>query len=99
MPRILFHPAARIELLQARKWYDAQRAGLGEDLARTVDAAISRIGKHPDLYPEVEVGVRRAALPRFPYGRFYRVELDTIRILALFHHRRDPSVWRGRADF
>lgn len=96
-PRFVFHPAALIELLEARSWYDTQRAGLGEELAQVVADAIDRIGEHPESFPEVDADVRRVVLPRFPYGLFYRIEPDMIRILAIFHHRRDPLVWHRRA--
>jgi toxin ParE1/3/4 len=93
-PRFVFHPAARAELLEARAWYDGQRAGLGAELAHVIDESIGRIGEHPEAYPEVDPGVRRAVLPRFPYGLFYRIEPDAIRIIAFFHHRRDPRLRR-----
>ena len=97
-PRFVFHAAARAELIEAMVWYDAQRNGLGNQLAQVVDQAIERIAEHPALYPEIEAGVRRAALPHFPYGLFYRIEPTRIRILAVFHHRRDPLVWQRRAS-
>ena len=49
-PRFVFRPAARAELLEARDWYEAQRPGLGSNLAASVAAAITRIGAHPALY-------------------------------------------------
>lgn len=96
-PRFLFHPAARAELIEAHAWYESQRAGLGDELVAIVAATIDRIRNHPELYPVVEQDVRRAVLTRFPYGLFYRAEPDAIRVLAVFHHKRNPVVWRGRA--
>ena len=99
-PRFVFHPAARDELREALDWYDAQRAGLGAELLDIVRAAIDRIGEFPELYPEVIPGLRRAVLSRFPYALFYRrhpTHADTMEILAVFHHRRDPATWHRRA--
>ena len=96
-PRFVFRPAARAELLEARDWYEAKRRGLGSDLAASVDAAITRIGTHPALYPEVWPGLRRAVLLDFPYSVFYRVQPRAIEVVAVFHHRRDPQVWQARA--
>lgn len=64
-PRFVFHPAAHIELLEARSWYEAQRAGLGTELAQVVAEAIGRIDEHPESFPEVDPGIRRVVLPRF----------------------------------
>jgi plasmid stabilization system protein ParE len=96
-PRFLFHPAARAELTEAVAWYEAQRPGLGEDLGQVVAAALARLSAHPALYPEVLAGVRRIVLARFPYSLFYRVRPESIEILAVFHHRRDPVTWHRRA--
>ena len=96
-PRFVFRPASRAELLEARDWYEAQRRGLGSDLAASVDATVTRIGTHPALYPEVRPGLRRAVLLDFPYSVFYRVQPRMIEVVAVFHHRRDPKVWQARA--
>lgn len=97
-PRIVFRPAARTELRDACDWYDGQQAGLGLALAQVVADTLDRIEAHPTLYPRVEGEVRRAVLARFPYGLFYRVGSEAIEVLAVFHHRRDPQVWRERAS-
>ena len=96
-PRFVFRPEARDDLRDARDWYEAQRPGLGLELGAAVDDTLARIGTHPELYPEVVSGIRRAVLHRFPYGLFYRRRSGDIEVLAVFHHRRDPTVWRRRA--
>lgn len=98
--QVVFHPAARDELREAREWYEAQRPGLGDELGAVVGLAIDRIREFPDAYPEVLPTVRRAVLSRFPYSLFYRrrpSNADVVEILAVFHHRRDPATWRRRA--
>jgi len=70
--QVVFHPAARDELREAREWYEAQRPGLGDDLGVVVGLAIDRIREFPDAYPEVLPTIRRAVLSRFPYSLFYR---------------------------
>ena len=96
-PRFLFRPAAVDELLEARDWYDAQRDGLGDELAEVVAHTVDLIAAQPEAFPEVIPGVRRAVISRFPYGIFYRRTPDTLEVLAVFHHRRDPKIWRDRA--
>jgi plasmid stabilization system protein ParE len=96
-PRFLFRPAAVDELREARDWYEAQRAGLGAELGQVVSGSLEHIAAQPAAFPEVVPGVRRAVIDRFPYGIFYRQIPDAIEVLAVFHHRRDPSIWRARA--
>jgi plasmid stabilization system protein ParE len=98
--QVLFHPAARDELREAREWYEAQGVGLGDELGGAIDLAINRIREVPDAYPEVLPTVRRAVLSRFPYSLFYRrrpSNPDAVEILAVFHHRRNPATWHRRA--
>ena len=97
-PRFVFRPAARAEVLEARDWYELQRHGLGREFATAIDVALDRIGMHPELYPEVQPSLRRAVLSDFPYSVFYRTRPRVIEILAVLHHRRDPKVWKARAN-
>ena len=94
--QLSFQPAARADLAEAMIWYEEQRAGLGDELGDVVAEALRRIEAHPEAFPVVESGIRRAVLRRFPFGLFYVVRASDIEILAIFHHRRDPAIWRGR---
>ncbi len=96
-PRILFRPEARLELLDAEAWYEGSVAGLGEDFARIVDAALSAISDRPAAFPIIYKNVRQAVLRRFPYTVLFQVEEDDIVVLACHHQRRDPRRWRARA--
>lgn len=96
-PRFVFRPAAVDELHEARDWYDVQRAGLGDELGEVIAVTLERIAAYPNAFPEIIPGVRRAVIDRFPYGVFYRQIPDAIEILAVFHHRQDPMIWRSRA--
>jgi plasmid stabilization system protein ParE len=35
-------------------------------------------------------------LRRFPYGVFYRVIEGQVVVVACFHAKRHPRIWRGR---
>jgi plasmid stabilization system protein ParE len=96
-PRFVFHPAARADLAEALLWYDHQRTGLGAELGAVVAETIRRISAHPEAFPRVEGSIRRAVLRRFPYSILYVVRPEEIEVLGVFHHRRDPSIWRGRS--
>ncbi|MHB8885976.1 MAG: type II toxin-antitoxin system RelE/ParE family toxin [Methylovirgula sp.] len=59
-------------------------------------AAMRRIGAWPQSAAEVEErpGVRMLPLIPYPYKLFYRVTVDRVEILHLYHaSRREP--WRG----
>ena len=68
--RLLFRPEAQSELLDARVWYEEQRAGLGHLFAAAVETTIAAILEDPSAYPRVYGDTRRALVNRFSYARW-----------------------------
>jgi plasmid stabilization system protein ParE len=93
---IRFTPDADAELAEARQWYAHQRADLDTEFMERIDEALSRIVRNPQLYPIVYRTLRRAVVRRFPFAVFYEVTADEIQVVAVFHSRRDPEVWKSR---
>lgn len=84
------------DLEEAAAWYEAQRAGLGQEFLDEVRRSLRRVAEHPDLYPPMHRGTRRVFTRRFPFGVFYRVEADLIIVVAIMHGSRDPRRWKQR---
>ena len=95
-PRFVFRPRARSQVLAARDWYAEQAVGLELEFARAVEAAIGAVERNPVAFPEVEPGIRRILLRRFPFGLYYAVQEDRIVVHACYHLRREPGGWRSR---
>jgi plasmid stabilization system protein ParE len=93
---VRFHPAARVELREARLWYEERSPLSAVAFAQEVDAAVSRIAEAPMRYPVAEHGTRRVVLDRFPYNVFYRVGVEETVVVAIAHQRRRPGYWSGR---
>ncbi|MGZ8217754.1 type II toxin-antitoxin system RelE/ParE family toxin [Methylomagnum sp.] len=93
---ISFHRTAQAEFNEAATWYEAQRTGLGLEFIAEVDRCITLIAENPHQYAVLYREVRRAIVRRFPYNVFFRIEPRGIRILAVFHARRNPAVWQKR---
>ena len=89
--RILFRPQARTEILEAQAWYESRAAGLGLEFARSVDVAVSSAVRNPEAFPPATGSCRRVLLRRFPFSLVYRIRGDEFLVVAVFHHRRDPS--------
>jgi plasmid stabilization system protein ParE len=96
MKRLHLKAEAEAELIDAAIYYEQQRPGLGFRFEREIDALFERISANPLQFPEVDEGRRRALLRPFPYGVFYTVDQDQVTILAVFHLRRNPDVWKSR---
>ena len=94
---VIFRPEARAEFDEAYDWYEGQRVGLGEAFADQVQVVLDRIAATPGIHAAVFGTVRKAVVVRFPYCVFYREEAWCVRILSVFHTRRDPRIWQSRA--
>ena len=91
--RLKFSTRALREIGEAKEWYEFQNPGLGEEFIAAMELQLKRLEQAPLLYAEVIPNVRRALLPRFPYGLFYAVRGNHIQILAVLHDVRNPNRW------
>jgi plasmid stabilization system protein ParE len=91
--RLRFSPRALRETGEAQEWYEAQTPGLGEEFVAALELQLKRLEQAPLLYAEIIPGVRRALLPRFPFGVFYVVRGELVHVLAVLHDARSPGRW------
>jgi plasmid stabilization system protein ParE len=95
--RVVVRPAAAADIEDAYQWYESQQPGLGEEFLAALGGAHDRIVEHPEAFPILHRNTRRALIPRrFPYGLFYRIDGETIIIVAFMHAKRDPRRWQRR---
>ena len=94
--QITFRRAARAEFIEAAAWYEAQRTNLGVDFIAEIERCIALASEQPQLYAVVEKNIRRVTARRFPFSIYFRAEARRIVVLAVFHGRRDPAIWKGR---
>jgi plasmid stabilization system protein ParE len=95
--KLIIRPEARVDLAEAKIWYDKQRKGLAGEFKLCIEEAMERIRRMPELHAEMDNGVRRCLVRRFPYAIFYKVEEKRIVVIAVMHTSRDPKRWRDRA--
>lgn len=94
--RLIHHPEAEAELLEAVQSYEGKARGLGDRFLQEFDAAIVSIQESPDRWRVVGDDVQRFLLRRFPYGIYYRTQRDELRILVIKHHSRHPDYGKDR---
>jgi len=87
---------ARGDIHHAGRWYEQQMGGLGARFMTELDRVLQRIRETPLQFPEVDEGVRRALLRRFPYGVYFLLDSASVVILAVLHLHRRPRVVRER---
>ncbi len=58
--RVVFTPESDADVAGAYDWYESREPGLGEDFLRSVEACVSGIQRHPEIYPAA-IGVSASA--------------------------------------
>jgi len=87
--RLVIRPRAETDLLEARNWYERQRAGLGAEFLAEIDATIQVLIRDPQRHPVYYRGFYRVLARRFPFKVFCRLEHDRIIVFRILHARRD----------
>ncbi len=95
---ILLTSQAEADLLSAQAWYLSEDERLGQRVSKAIENTLNRIAAFPESYPELELGIRRAATGRFPYMIYYRLdlELQTVIVIGVLHIRRPSQTWKKR---
>jgi plasmid stabilization system protein ParE len=93
---VRFLAPARQELDDAVEWYERQAAGLGKEFLDEMDRVIRRVVAFPLSAMEIEPGLRRGLIARFPYGLIYGQDGDAVVVVAVAHLHRAPRYWAHR---
>lgn len=96
--RVQYSAAAEAELAEALDWYAACGPELAQRFLNEVNEIERAAAEHPRAWPEVEPGVRRVVLRKFPFALLYRSSAEGLQILAVAHQRRRPGHWRRRSS-
>ena len=89
--RLVVANAAEADILHSFLWCEDQVHGLGARFIAEVEATFKRLVDNPELYEEVEPGIRRAIVQKFPWLAFYACDDNAVTILAVLHAAQDPD--------
>lgn len=93
---VALSPEAEREAHEVYNWYWDRNPDAGRRFEADYDAALNRLIEAPEQGPEIERGVRRLLLGRFPYALLYTLETERVLVVAVMHTRRRPGYWRER---
>jgi toxin ParE1/3/4 len=96
--KIRFRREAEAEVIDALSWYRARGLDLAGEFRKSLDSCLKSIQSLPESHPIVHRDIRRALMKRFPYGVFYVKDEALVTVLARFHAKRDPVIWKERAQ-
>lgn len=95
--RIAFSGPAAREAEEAANWY-WERSGdrVRGRLLAEIERARNVLRDQPGIGTPGARGTRKLPLGTFPYTLVYRIDGDTVRVLAFMHQSRRPDYWRHR---
>jgi toxin ParE1/3/4 len=96
--KVIIQPEAEEDLVNAFSWYEDKRSGLGYDFLLHIEAGLNFIEKSPEIHSVGHKGTRMHLVKRFPYKSLYLLENETVRVLAVFHGKRDPDRIKKRIN-
>ena len=93
---LTFTTLAREELVEAKRFYNQQQQGLGDQFRYEAEVASRRILEHPLAWQFEFDPVRRFIFNRFPYKMLYVIREHKIVVIAVAHQHRAPDYWIER---
>jgi toxin ParE1/3/4 len=66
--RVIYHPAAEAEIIEAAQFYARRVSGLEVEFLDAIDQAVAAILEDPKRWQIIEADVRRYLMPRFPFA-------------------------------
>lgn len=95
--RISLSAEAQTEAREATDWYLGEEAFAAADhFADELGHVLTLLSQFPELGQPGPYQTRKLPLHAFPYSLIYRVETETVRVIAIAHQRRRPGYWAGR---
>ena len=77
---------------EAYRWYEEQKAGLGEEFLEELDKYYDKLQSNPKYFGSAKNNFRQLSLKRFPYVIVYEIIKSEVVVFAVFHTRRNPKL-------
>lgn len=98
MTGIRFHQGAAQALREAARYYELQVTGLGVAFIAEVERTVAPILENLAIGATTWQHYRRMLVRRFPFTVIHRPRQDTLFVVAVAHHHRQPNYWEARAQ-
>lgn len=92
--RVRVRRAAARDIRSAKVWYEAQWPGLGHQFLRELRATLATLREAPYRHAEIEPGVRRLVMRRFPYVIYFHIVGNEVVVVTVMHQSRLPGLHR-----
>jgi plasmid stabilization system protein ParE len=96
MANVVLLPGAELDYQEGYVWYHARSERAAENFEAAIEHALSLIADDPEQWPFCDDRHRLYILRRYPYSVVYRLEGDTVLVVAIAHARRRLGYWKQR---
>jgi len=93
---LILHEAAKLEYLDAKYYYSFQYVQLGTSFKTEILSALEYIRLFPEIGADIDHGIKRFLVNRFPFSIFYKIYPTQIVVFAIASHHREPNYWTKR---
>lgn len=94
--RLELTPEAVADIDDATLWYFEEDPELAARFSIELERVLDQILENPRGWTELEPGIRRVLLRKFPYAVIFRVGSEVVHVVTVTHQHREPGHWRGR---
>jgi hypothetical protein len=92
MTPVIFDPEARWEFLEAVRYYEKQKPGLGSRFRNMTEEGIQKVAENPFLFRVIQPPFRRYLLHIFPIRSFIRSSLTTFESSRFLTINESPGI-------
>jgi toxin ParE1/3/4 len=96
MRKIIILPFAELDIKDSINYYSFKEEGLEKKYLQVIIHAFQLISDNPLSFPVVKYNIRKFTIKDFPFNIYYVFEIKTIYVLAVFHTKRNPRIWKLR---
>lgn len=90
---LILHPNVYSDIDKIMEYYEqVATPKLADEFYAELRHFMTQVAARPESFSIRERDIRRVNLERFPYHFLFRIVGDTVRILAVRHHSRHPSL-------
>jgi len=96
--KIRYTDASKLDFDEAFEYYKSENLNLANRFKYHIKQSVRNIQSFPNLYPKIDNRVQKCVVSKFPYTIFYSIKNDTIFILAVANHYKNPNKYLSQID-
>ena len=95
---VIWHPEIQEEIDEGVDFYFERDPGVEDEFIDAIEAATRKLLEDPTFPREFDPPYRRVVADRFPYQIIYRIEDETIYVIAVMQQNRQEGYWKDREE-